>query len=363
MPFWRSFGHVLAMAFAALLGIAGASAAHAADGFYAGKTITVLVGVGAGGTVDTLTRGFSNFLRKHLAGAPSILVQNMPGGAAIVATNYLAERAKPDGLTLLFGPWDPLLQAMNSTTLRARYDQFEYVGGVGDIRILYSRTDVIPGGLKTPADIVKAKDLALGALNASDYSGLLPHLALNELGVSHRYVLGYPGGNEVFLAMQRNETQFHSTALSTFRGRTAAFIKSGQGMGIAYLTTVQPDGSFERIAGIDDMPAFPDLYRGIFGKMPSGANWDALNWLTREAGELTFAMFAPRGTPRAAVDELRKAFADAANDPEYIRQTVEMNGVPYTYVDPAKGAAIFGALADAPPAVIETLRADIERYR
>ncbi len=348
-----------AMAFLFVTGRAPA----AADGYFAGKTITILVGVGAGGTVDTLTRGFAQYLRAHLSGAPNILVQNMPGGAAVVATNYLAERAKPDGLTLLFGPWDPLLQALNASTLRARYDQFAYIGGVGDIRVLYARTDVIPGGLKTPADIVKAKDLALGALNASDYSGFLPHLALNELGVSHRYVLGYPGGNEVFLAMQRNETQFHSTAISTFRGRTAPFIKSGAGMAIAYLTPVQADGSFERVAGIDDMPAFPDLYREIFGRAPSGANWNALNWLTREAGELTFAMFAPHGAPDAAVDELRRAYAAAANDPEFIRKTTETNGLAYTYVDPAKGAAIFGDLANAPPAVIETLRADIEHYR
>ena len=90
-----------------------------ADGYFAGKTITILVGVGAGGTVDTLTRGFAQYLRAHLSGAPNIIVQNMPGGAAVVATNYLAERAKPDGLTLLFGPWDPLLQALNAPTLRA----------------------------------------------------------------------------------------------------------------------------------------------------------------------------------------------------------------------------------------------------
>jgi tripartite-type tricarboxylate transporter receptor subunit TctC len=337
--------------------------AFAADNYFAGKTITILVGVGAGGTIDTLARQFSLVLRKHLAGEPSILVQNMPGGAAIVATNYLAERAKPDGLTLLFGPWDPLLQAMNSPTLRARYDKFEYMGGIGDIRVLYSRTDIVPGGLKSPADIAQAKDIALGALNASDYSGLLPHLALNVLGVTHRYVLGYPGGNEVFLAMQRGEVQFHSTAISTFRGRNGAFFKSGAGMGIAYLTPVNRDGFFERVTGIDDMPAFPDLYRDIVGKMPAGANWDALNWLTREAGELTYAMFAPPGTPKAAVEEMRKAFSDSANDPDFVRQTRETNGVPYTYVDAAKGAAIFGELADAPPAVIETLRADIERYR
>jgi hypothetical protein len=287
----------------------------------------------------------------------------MPGGAAIVATNYLAERARPDGMTLLFGPWDPLLQAMNAPSLRARYDKFAYMGGVGDIRVLYSRRDVIPGGLQAAADIVKAKDIALGALNASDFSGILPHLALDVLGVKHRYVLGYQGGADVFLAMQRNEAQFHSTAISTFRGRNGAFVRSGAGMGIAYLVPVRADGSFDRVAGIDDMPAFPDLYRQVFGRAPAGPTWDALNWLTQEAGELTYALFAPTGTPAPAVAEMREAFAAAALDPDYIEQTRASNGVPYSYVDAAKGAAIFGTLASTPPAVIETLRADIERYR
>ena len=79
-----------------VLSIAAGRAPAMADGYFAGKTITILVGVGAGGTVDTLTRGFAQYLRAHLSGAPNIIVQNMPGGAAVVATNYLAERAKPD---------------------------------------------------------------------------------------------------------------------------------------------------------------------------------------------------------------------------------------------------------------------------
>ncbi len=354
---WKS----AASLFAGLLG--AAPAASAADGVYADKTITVLVGVDAGGTVDTLARQLSRYLTKHLAGNPAIVTQNMPGGAAVVATNYLAERAKPDGLTLLFGPWDPLLQAMKAPSLRARYDKFEYLGGVGDVRVLYSRVDVIPGGLKSPADIVKASDIALGALNASDFSGILPHLALDVLGVKHRYVLGYRGGAEVFLAMQRNEVQFHSTAISTFRGRNGDFVKSGAGMGVAYLAPVRADGAFDRVAGIDDMPAFPDLYRQIFHSAPEGKTWDALNWLTQEAGELTYALFAPAGTPPKAVADMRAAFAAAALDPDFVEQTRQTNGVPYSFVDPTRGAAIFGALASAPPAVIETLRKDIESYR
>src|SRR3954470_9427445 len=61
--------------------------------FYAGKTLRIVVGLEAGGTVDTAARQFAVYLRKHLAGNPNILVQNMPGAGGAVATNYLAEKA------------------------------------------------------------------------------------------------------------------------------------------------------------------------------------------------------------------------------------------------------------------------------
>src|SRR5882672_2051891 len=123
--------------------------------FYAGKRITIIIGLEAGGTVDTLARAFSVYLRKHIAGNPTIVVQNMPGAGGSTATNYLAERAQPDGMTILYGPWDPLAQALGDQTLRARYQDFEYLAGTGDIRVNYARTDSVPGGLKAPRDIMK----------------------------------------------------------------------------------------------------------------------------------------------------------------------------------------------------------------
>src|SRR6476661_1344964 len=164
------------------MGLASQAAAQTAD-FYAGKRLTIVVGLEAGGTVDTLARAFSVYLRKHIPGNPAIVVQNMRGGGGSTATNYLQERAAADGLTILYGPWDPLAQALGDQILRARYENFEYLGGTGDIRVNYARTDTAPGGLKTPRDIVKAEDVILGALNRTDISGLLPHLALQVLGV------------------------------------------------------------------------------------------------------------------------------------------------------------------------------------
>jgi hypothetical protein len=345
------------IAWTLLAAVAGLCQRAAAEDFYAGKRLTIIVGLEAGGTVDTLARTFSAYLRKHIPGNPTVVIQNMPGAGGWTATNFLQERAATDGTTILYGPWDPLGQALADQGLRARYENFDYLGGTGDIRVNYAKTHLVPGGIKAPRDIMRADNVLVGALNNTDISGLLPHLTLQVLGVKNKMIVGYRGGNDVFLAMQRGEVQFHSTSISTFRSRNASFIKSGQGIGIAYLVPVDRNGAYERSPHITDVPAFPDLYKEIHGKMPSGPVWDALNWMTNQIGELTYVGFAPRGTPPEAIAALRKAFEAASNDPDYIQETTGRNGVPFSYIGVARGEATFRSLADVSPAVLKTLRA------
>ena len=328
-----------------------------AQDYYAGKTLRIIVGVDAGGTVDTMARLFLSHLRRHIPGNPSVVVQNMPSAAGVGATNFVYERAEPDGLTVLFNSWDPLAQVLGDQGMRARYENFEYVAGVGDIRVIYGRTDMVPGGLKQPSDIMKAEKVILGSLNYTNHSGLLPHLALNVLGVKHRVIVGFRGGNGVFLAMQRGEVNIHSTSIATFRGRSGNFIRSGGGVGFAYLVPVDSVGRFERNKRITEMPAFPDLYREVHGGMPSGATWDAFNWLTNQIGELTYIAVAPPRTPPAPLAALRKGFEGVAQDAGFEQDMLARQGIPYSHIGTEQGRSIFRALADVSPDVIATLRA------
>src|ERR1700724_1211772 len=85
---------ILSAVFAVAAGLSAAGAVMAQSGdFYAGKTLRIIVGLEAGGTVDTLARAFSIYLRKHIPGNPGIVVQNMPGAGGWGAANYLYERA------------------------------------------------------------------------------------------------------------------------------------------------------------------------------------------------------------------------------------------------------------------------------
>ena len=327
---------------------------------FADKTFTIIVGFQAGGTVDNFARSLAPYLRKHLPGTPQVVVQNMPGAGGLIASNYVYEKSKPDGLTMSFGSWDPLGQALGSPGIRARFDQFAYVGGIDDIRVIYARVDVIPGGLTKPADIMKADSIAIGALSTTSVSTLLAQIALKVLGVKERIIAGYRGGNDIFLALQRGEVQLHNTSIGTFRTRGADLTRTGQAMGIAYLTAVDQAGNFERHASIDEMPAFPDLYREIHGRMPAGPDWDALNWVTQLFGEVTFVGLASPATPAPVLAAMRQGFADAVNDPEFADRATKLNGFPHRLVDARRGEPVLASVAKVSREVLDTVRKAID---
>jgi len=276
-----------------------------------------------------------------------------------VAVNFLREKALPDGLTILYSPWDPLAQALSDQRLRARYQDFEYLGGIGDTRVNYARTDSVPEGIKKPTDIMRAKLMVVGALSITDISGILARMSLDVLGVKNTVITGYRGGNDIYLALQRGEVQLHNTSITTFRSRSAGFVQSGEGIGINYFAPVDSDGNLERNKFIAEMPAFPDLYRMVHGKMPGGGLWDAMNWLTNQVGEMTFASLAPRGIPPVALEALRKGFEASANDPDFVKDSLAKNGIPYSYVNINRGGHVIRALAEVSPDIIATLRTSI----
>ncbi len=359
--FMRSRPARLAAVISALTMCASAPAGAQPTFSYAGKTLTIMVGTQVGGTADTTVRRVSDFLRKHLPGNPTVVVQNMTGAGSNMVFNYFAERAAPDGLTIAYSSYQALAQALGDPSLRARYQDFEYLGGVSDTRVGYARRDTTPGGMKSAADIARASDVLVGSYSNTDFEGTLSNLSLSVLGVRHRMVVGYRGGADIFLAMQRGEVQFHNTSLGTFRTRAAAYVKSGEGLGVYYLATVDAKGGFERNPYVTDMPAFPDLHREIRGAPPSGKNWDALNWLTSQTSELAYAAFAPRGAPPAALAALRAAFTEAYADPEFIASSVAANGFPYPFVPVARGNDIIRALANVSPDVLATLDVTMKR--
>jgi tripartite-type tricarboxylate transporter receptor subunit TctC len=68
--------------------------------FHQGKSIRLLVGSSAGRTYDAYARLIAQYWGKHIPGNPTFVAQYMPGGATIIAANYIYSVGKSDGLTL-----------------------------------------------------------------------------------------------------------------------------------------------------------------------------------------------------------------------------------------------------------------------
>jgi len=329
--------------------------AQAAE-YYDGKTVTVLVGLAPGGTVDTFARQFGAAWQKYIPGKPKIIVKNMTGGGGMKATNYLYEAAQKDGLTIMWGPWLPIAQALQYKGFKARYERFAFLGGTPDVRVSYARTDSVPGGLKKPTDIMKAKGLVVGGNAATGMAHLSARIPLDVLGVDYRQIVGYRGGSRIFLALQQGEVEYTGTSIGTFRRRSGDYVKSGKAMGLFYLVPVESDGSFERNRHIAEMPAFPDFYRQVFGRMPSGPKWDALNWFTTLIGTMNYVGLAPPGTQPRAVADLRKGYEAASKDRTFIEQWIQHNGIPPEFVGTERGEKAIASLANTDPKILATFK-------
>jgi tripartite-type tricarboxylate transporter receptor subunit TctC len=184
--------------------------ANAQDNFFAGKTIRIVVGSSPGGGYDYWARLLARHMSKYIRGNPEVVAQNMPGGGSLVATNYVYGVAKPDGLTL--GMPNQLVymgQVVGDKEARFDVQKLNWIGSPDrNPTVLYIRADT---PYKSMDDVIKAKTPPKCGGSGRDSSSLI--LALEDLiGARFEVVLGYQGGSQTDLAVERGEVVCRSMA-------------------------------------------------------------------------------------------------------------------------------------------------------
>ena len=97
--------------------------------YYEGKTLTMIQGRTPGGTGDIRARSVIKYLRKHLEGSPTIVSRYMPAGGGTLAANFMAKKAKRDGLTIgNIGSSMFPNAILKSRGVRYKLDDFIYLG-------------------------------------------------------------------------------------------------------------------------------------------------------------------------------------------------------------------------------------------
>ena len=212
--------------------------ARAAD-FYQGKQITIIVGFTAGGAYDATARLAARFLGKHLVGNPKHRgAQHAGAPADLVATLHLANNAPKDGTTLGVIGGGTVLEPLIGNPA-ARYDprRFAWIGGRSRDNFLGVVWHTVP--VQTMADVTK-RETVVGATGPGSRTLTYPR-ALNELlGAKFKIVTGYPGGNEITLAMERGEAEgYCGWALGAIQTRLPEWLRDGKIRTLAQFTLSQ----------------------------------------------------------------------------------------------------------------------------
>jgi putative tricarboxylic transport membrane protein len=341
---------LLASGVVALAAVTVASTAQTAE-FYAGKTLTIVSPVPGGSGLDRLTRGFARSWSKYIPGKPKIIVKNMPGGGFVKALNFVYERAKPDGLTVYWGPWKAAAVLAKQPGLRYVPEKFELIGTGGAYYISLIRTDALPGA-KRPTDIVKAKSFNVGGRSASLVLDMMNNLSLEMLGVNFRFIGGYKGMAKIRPALLANEVQ---AAASGHIGYYVFFkdneIKSGKVTALWYHPPIDAQGNPVQVNVFGKTKSFAEIYRQIRGEMPSGPLWEAYKWQASVPAAMSQTVFAPPGTPKAAVAALRKGHAATTRDKKYLAALTKKMGAPLRFLDLEQGLGLIANFRTIDPKV------------
>lgn len=294
---------------------AAAGLALAAPALAQSGTVRILVGYPAGATSDALAR----IVAEHMAGTlkQTVIVENKPGAGGRIA-NELVKAAAPDGLTLLMTPIATMGIFPHSYAGELRYDPFRDfapVAHLSSFQVGLGVATTVPA--RTLAEYVAwvKSDPQKNGFYGSAAPGSIPHF----FGVMFGRAAGlqmthvpYKGTAAAMQALSAGEI----SALSTVAADIRALVQGNR----ARLLAVAGD---RRDPAFADVPTFKEL----------GYDLVAKPW---------YALFAPAGTPKAALDRLSAAAMAAVADPAVNRRLVDM-GLEPTGLGPEPLAAVLKA--------------------
>jgi tripartite-type tricarboxylate transporter receptor subunit TctC len=285
------------------------NATRAEAPYYQGKTVTITVGYQAGDGYDIWARLLAQHMGKYIAGSPNVIAQNMPGAGSMIAANYIYRVAKPDGLTLgSIGPSLYLDQLLGKKEVHFDWAKFAWVGSTENTPwLLYMKTDT---PYKTIEDVRKAAQAPKCSATGTGTSGyFIPKLLEEAVGAKFNVVMGYQGGAEQDLALERGEVVCRSLSIPTFFAREPFTTWRKQNLvRILMQTGRKRDARMPEVSTIHE----------LMNEYKTPAQIRALVTAVLASGDLGRPFIGPPGLPSARLKTLRDAFKKTINEPMFL---------------------------------------------
>jgi len=292
-----------------------AAAAQDPAAFYAGKSVDLDIGYSVGGGYDLYGRLLARHLGAHIPGNPTIVPKNMEGAGSLRLANYLYSAAPRDGTvigTTARGiAFDPLLNEGG-----AQYDatKFSWLGSANnEVAVCVA----LKSAGVTKFEELYNRPLTIGSTGVADDTYQFPAVVNAVLGTKFKIITGYPGGNDVSLAIERGEVDGRcGWSWSSVTTTRPAWIETGK---IVVLVQM----SLQKHPDLPDVPLIMDM-----AKTDEQKQIFTLIFSRQIMGR---PFFAPPGLPADRRAALRKAFDDTMKDKDFLadaaQNKIEINPV------------------------------------
>jgi tripartite-type tricarboxylate transporter receptor subunit TctC len=328
----------VALAVIAATMIGAGTDARAAEDFYKGKQITLVVPTPPGGIYDIFARLMAEHMPRHIPGNPIIIPQNIGAASGLVGANQMANIAPKDGTWIASAhsslPTAPLLVP----GAQFKMDTLQWLGSITkDPFVAYVwHTSAVQN-----FDDLKTKGGTFGGQAVGSASIDFAIFAREYFGLKLKIVTGYPNSPTVKLAMQRGEVDgTFGNGFSDLRSSEPTWIPQKQ---VRILTQF----GFTKHPEMPDVPLFFDLAK-------TEADKQALRLLFGRQ-EFSKAYYTTPGVPPERLALLRKAFDDTIKDPAFLAATKKAN-VPVE--EPMNGqdlTALIKQIGETPQPVVDRL--------
>ena len=300
----------------AALASANARAQDAIGDFYKGKNVDLYIGYSVGGAYDVYGRLLARFMGKHIPGNPTVVPRNMEGAGSLRFANWLYQVAPKDGTVIgtfsRGAAFDPLLGVKGAAFDATKYNWLGSANDEVSLCVSWKTSDV-----KTIDDAM-VRELIVGGTGGSADTDQFPKILNGVLGTKMKLVVGYPGGNDVNLAMERGEVKGRCGWSWSSLNSTAPKWVSEKSINLLVQLSLAKHPDLPNVPLVLDLAKTEEqkqILTTIFSRQVMGR---------------PFA--APPGVPAARVDALRRAFDETMKDKEFLAEA-ERIGVEITPVN------------------------------
>jgi len=323
----------------ALAHISSARAQSVAD-FYRGKSIDLDIGYSVGGGYDLYARLIARRLGGHIPGNPTVVPKNMEGAGSLRLANYIYAAAPNDGTvigaTSRGAAFDPLF---GETGARFDGSKFSWIGSANnEVSVCVA---LASSGI-TKFDDLYTKPLTIGSTGAADDTYQFPALVNAVLGTKFKIVTGYPGGNDVTLALERGEVQgrcgwswssIKTTRFNWVRNKRIVVLVQMALSKHPDLPDVPLIMDLAQTKSIAETVELKQIFKMIFARQTMGRPY-----------------LAPPGVPADRLAALRKGFMDTMTDKEFLAEA-EANKFEINPVNGEELEALVRDVYRTPPAI------------